>query len=987
MKKRLRRYALHVGRATLHISRWTLYISAAALVLLTIVFIVARFTLPMIEERKSDLEQYLGLRSGHPIRIESLHAYWDGLHPGAQAKGLQVYASDGVRPAIRLSEVRISLALLPLLWGELEINSLLVVNPSLALERLTDGRFRISGFNPLQTEQPTDDEKFVGWLFRQNRLEIENGELQWFDHREAGASLRLARVNLTLRNRGDRHQLGFSAVFPPDMCRNCSLILDINGNPFTSSAWDGDIYLRTEEVNIKALPLIAREKLPETFRGKFNAQIWSEWEQGRPVSIKGNARVVDLRLPVPGWTTPLGIHVAGGDLSWQAKRTGWRLDVANPVIGLTGPEWAAEHLRIVFQPEESQIQVKHLDLEDITGFVTRLKNELSESGITESEKLSMWLDYWIAAKPEGTMNDFNLRLIGNAGSPEDFSLETDVRAVAALAYQKYPGVQGLSGHLSLARHAGQFQLDAGDITVTLPRVFRAPLVAQRLSGDLSWEKSTEHWLIEGSNLRLVSEDGRGTGTLSVNVPLDTSISPYVKLRVDFSNGNGAHAARYYPAYHLPAATLAWMERSFTGGNITQGYLVYDGPTRHFPFRDNTGKFELRGHVRHGIYQYLPGWEPIRQAEVDVAINGPEVLITGQGKIAGLNTDQVVVESRESSAGQHVVHVSGKVSGPLNETLTVLREIKSESDTTHWLAPVLSGMRGSGDGILSLNLSIPLHQAHSVGIDGEYRFLKSTLLFSVPGVAAEAIDGSVRFTETGIREGSLHLQFLGGSTVLAAGREQDQLLIHGQGTITAPGLAPLVGPLIAPRIAGSINWNGMWRWSKGVGDLRAEADIGSLKVLLPPPLDRPDGLADEKLVVRTESSTASEIILDLSVGNRMSGKLDIGRNASGWHLAKGRIGFGEARTTLPEANGLHVSARMDSLDINQWWPWLGGGSAAVPEVLTRVSAEIRSLNMFDRNFGGLNFDFYRSREVWSGTVNGAKLAGNLKFSGKGPAARF
>ena len=149
MKKRLHQYVFHIGRVTWHVSRWTLYISAALLVLLTIVFIIARFLLPMIAGQKQNLEEYLSQRSGHQIRIESLHAYWDGLYPGAQLRGLQVYAADGVRPAIRLSEVRISLALLPLLWGDFAINSLVVVNPSLALERLTDGRFRISGFDPL----------------------------------------------------------------------------------------------------------------------------------------------------------------------------------------------------------------------------------------------------------------------------------------------------------------------------------------------------------------------------------------------------------------------------------------------------------------------------------------------------------------------------------------------------------------------------------------------------------------------------------------------------------------------------------------------------------------------------------------------------------------------------------------------------------------------------------------------------------------------
>jgi uncharacterized protein (TIGR02099 family) len=1004
MKKRFQRYAFHIGHWTLRVSRWTLYASAAMLVLLAIVFTVARFLLPMLEERKPDLEQYLSLRSGHLVRIESLHAYWDGLHPGAQANGMQVYATDGRQSAIRLSEVRISLALLPLLWGKLEINSLVVVNPSLALERLADGRFRISGFNPLQAAQQTDDEKFVGWLFQQGRLEIENGELQWLDHRATESPVHLARVNLSLQNRGSRHRLEFSAEFPPRMCRECSLILDISGDPLVSAAWDGDIYLRAAEVDINALPLIAREKLPPAFRGKFNLQLRSEWEQGRPVSIRGSVRVVDLRLPVPGWETPLGIREAGGDLSWKAQRSGWRLDVANPMIGLTGPAWAAEHLRILYQPDESQVQVKHLDLGDITGFATRLKNDLTETARNAPAKSSALLDYWLAARPEGAVNNFSLRVVGQGDSPDDFSLETDISAATVLPYGKYPGARGLSGHLSLSRVTGNLRLDSGDIAVSLPEIFRAPLAARRVSGDLNWEKYTDYWLINGDNLRLASEDIQGTGKLSVRLPLDKTLSPHVKLRVDFHDGNGAHAARYFPVHRLSPSTLVWMERSFLGGEITQGHLIYDGPIHDFPFRHQTGKFELRGHVRRGIYRFLPGWEPIRQAEVDVAIDGPEVLVTGNGKIGNLNASQVAVQTRDTSDGHRVVHVGGKVTGPVNETLNVLREVKPEPGTARWLAYVPAGLQGVGEGALSLDLTIPLGEVHSTGINGEYRFLKSTLRFPGTGVAAEGLEGSVRFTESGIREGALRSRFLGGETVLAAGQDKGQLRIHGEGVISAQGVAPMLGSQIAARVSGGIDWNATWRWSNDTGDLRAEADLRNLKISLPAPLDRPKGLAEEKLVVRTESSTRDNIMLGVSVGNRMSGRLLFGRETGGWSLTRGRIGFGDVQgstsvaggrkpgateesVALPKERGLHVSARLDEVDFDQWWPWLGDGSGGIPTLLSRVSAEVRSLSMFDRRFGSLSLDFTRNRDIWSGNVSGASMAGNVKFSGKGPTARF
>ncbi|HSW52587.1 MAG TPA: DUF3971 domain-containing protein, partial [Sulfuricaulis sp.] len=928
MKKRLHQYAFHIGRVTWHVSRWTLYISAALLVLLTIVFIVARFLLPMIAGQKQNLEEYLSQRSGHQVRIESLHAYWDGLHPGAQVRGLQVYAADGVRPAIRLSEVRISLALLPLLWGDFGINSLVVVNPSLALERLTDGRFRISGFDPLAPVERGQDEKFVGWLFQQGRLEIENGEMQWFDHRETGRALHLARVNLSLRNNGDRHRLGFTAEFPDGICDDCSLALDISGNPLESPEWDGDIYLRTTQININALPLIAREKLPDALRGKFALQLQSEWEEGRPISVKGSVKVSGLRLPVPGWEAPLGIREAGGDISWRTRRAGWRLDVANPLFGLEGQPWAGGHLRIVRGPDASEFRIRHMDMGDITGFVTRLKDEIAASEKNIPGNAAGLFDAWLAIKPGGSIDNVSLRLEGDWMSPEDYSLEADIRDGTMLAYQKYPGARGVSGHLSLSRNTGNFRIDSTGMELSLPRIFRGPLAAERVSGDLRWEKYSDYWLVNGSDLRLSGEDGRGTGKLSLQLPHDHGLSPVLKLRVDFQDGNGARAAHYYPASHLKPATLAWMERSFLAGDITKGYLIYDGPIRDFPFRNHTGKFELRGHVRNGIYRFLPGWEPVRQAEVDVAIDGSEVTVVGGGKIGKLDATQVVVKSRYSG-DHHVVHVGGKVSGALNETLNVLREVKPEPGSKRRLAYLPSGLQGSGPGILSLDITIPLGDAHATRLQGEYRFMKNTLRFGGSPVAVEAVEGSVRFTEAGLHEGDLRARFLGGETALVAAQRDGRLLVQGQGAVTAQGLAPVVGAKIAARISGAANWSGTWQGKAEAGELRAEADLRGLKSSLPAPLDRPEGLVNDKLVIRTESARAGQILLALHAGDQVNGRLALARGARSWEFAGAQIGFGGVPVAAPGTRDVYIRADLAELNVDHWLPLLGERTDEAP----------------------------------------------------------
>lgn len=986
MKKRLRQYAFHIGRVTWHVSRWTLYVAAVLLVLLTVVFAIARYLLPMIAEQKAELELYLSQHSGHQVRIESLDAYWDGLHPGAKLGGLQVYAADGVRPSIRLSEVRLSLALLPLLWGDFEINSLVVVNPGLALERLMDGRLRISGFNPLAPVERGQDEKFVNWLFQQGRLEIENGELQWFDHREAGAALHLRRVNLGLRNDGERHRLGFSAEFPPGICDECSLALDISGNPLASADWDGDIHLRTARTDIGALPLILREKLPQGLRGRFALQLRTGWEQGRPASIKGSVKAVGLRLPLPGWETPLRINEAGGDLSWRGRSAGWRLDIADPVVGLSGPSWAGGHLRIAYQPEASEFQIRHLNVDDLTGFVTRLKKEISESANNIPAGTGALLDAWLGLRPGGTVENFSLRLQGDWLAPGDYSLEADIRDGAVQVYGKYPGARGVSGHLSLVREKGSFRIDSTGMALSLPRVFRQPLEARRVSGDLNWERYAGYWLVNGSSLRVSGDDGRGSGSLSLHLPHDVAVSPRLKLRVDFEDGNGARAAHYYPASHLKPSTLAWMERSFVDGEITKGNLVYDGPIRQFPFRDGSGKFELRGHVRRGVYRFLTGWEPIRQAEVDVAINGAEVTVTGDGKIGKLDATQVVVSARDDGSGRNAVHIGGKVSGELDETLRVLRAVEPGSAATSGLAYLPSGLRASGNGILSLDITLPPGE-QPMRLLGEYRFMKNALRFSDAPVTAEAIEGKVAFTETGLAEGNLRAQLLGGETVLAAARREGELVIHGQGAITAKGLAPLAGPKIAPRLSGGVDWSGTWRQGREAGSLQAEAGLQGLKVALPAPLDLPEGLAQEKLVLRTESSHRDGMVLALNIGDRVNGKLALSRRDGGWAFAGGQIGFGGAPATAPQNRDLRILANLDTVDADQWWPLLGGGSAYLPEWMLHVSGGINTLNMFNRRFGYLFFDFSRTRGEWQGTINGVAMGGSVKYSGAAAVARL
>ena len=63
---------------------------AAIAALFAIVFVLARFFLPMLTDRKAELETLLSRESGYDIRVAHLEDHWDGLYPGLRVKGISV---------------------------------------------------------------------------------------------------------------------------------------------------------------------------------------------------------------------------------------------------------------------------------------------------------------------------------------------------------------------------------------------------------------------------------------------------------------------------------------------------------------------------------------------------------------------------------------------------------------------------------------------------------------------------------------------------------------------------------------------------------------------------------------------------------------------------------------------------------------------------------------------------------------------------------
>lgn len=984
MKKRIR-------QASRHVARWIWYTGIVALLLLAVGAMTARALLPQLAEHKDEVEAAINRVSPHAVRIEKLSTYWDGLHPGLQMHGLHVLGADRETTALRFEEVRISLAWWPLLRREFAINNLEISRPSITLEWLTDGRFRLAGLDPVQPTAEGQGEDFLRWLFRQSRIAIIDGDLTWRDRRTPAPALHLAKVNIVLRNNGERHRLELNAVFPPALCRECSLLLDITGNPLETSDWSGDIDLRAGGLNIETLPHIVRERLPATLAGRFDVQLRTRWKQGVPQHIAGRTSIAGLVLPLRDLPTPLKLRELHGDVVWKVLDKGWQLDLTNLTLGLKQPAWAADTLRVVYGPNESVLEAGQVDLVDITTLVEDMRNAYASRRLSAMDRDMELLQSWSALKPTGRLNKFRLQLTGAWSAPTDFALKTGLDDVSVQSRQRAPGVRGLSGFLTAGMTGGEFVADSDDIAVTLPEVFRGPLAARQLRGRLAWEQRAGNWEFSGERLRLAASGGQLNADFTLSVPRDTAHSPTLRMDANFKDLDGAQATRYYPVRHLARTTLAWMEHSFVGGRVAKGHLFYDGPVREFPFSAGNGRFEIRAQVRDGTYRFLPGWAPVQQAEAEVTINRDQVRITGQGRVGNLVAKNVLVQTQRGPDGREEVHVRGDAAGTVDEALQVLHGARADAAASAWTRYLPVGLRGSGTGALKLEVAVPFDDA-PVRVLGEYRFRNAALRDPDIGTAVEALEGPVRFDEHGIRDGQLRGRFFGGDATLVALQEPHGLVMHGQGRLTSEGLGAVLGPRFAPQLSGAADWRAMWRSHKGVGNLQAELGLRGLKMRLPAPLNFPDGVPVEKLTLKTETATGDHHGLMLNAGDRMSGRLAFQRQAGGWLFSGGRIAFGDVPAAqVPgragTGRGLHISAQLDALDLDPWFPLLSQEGREPPAWLARVSAEIRAFEFLDRPFGRVTVDLTHEKAGWSGNLSGAAATGRVKYIRRGAAAHI
>ncbi len=946
------------------------YTSAGLLLVLALLLLLARLWLPGLADKKAEVEQFLSERSAHTVRIDSLRPYWEGAHVALELQGLKVYPPGSDNLLLQLPETRISFAWLPLLSGKIETDTVTLVRPDLSLQRLSDGRFKLKGFDASAPTEGAETGEFIRWLFGQNELIVEDGTFHWIDYLGDEPALDIKHVNVRLRNSGERHRLGIGAEFPRRICGECSFIVDIHGNPLADGAWDGKIYLRAHNLDVNALPLIAREQLPLSLQGLFDVQLWSEWQLGRPRAVNGKIQVSELGFPNPflpnaetgNATRFIRIKEVGADLDWEQTREQWRLALSNLFLQSNKKSWLLGKFLFESKPNQSTVRLEHLDLDELTWL---------SAGLEQQQALANSVNVLRTLDPKGMLNNVQLRIQGPLSSPEDYAFEAEAVNIQVSSYRHFPAFSGANGRIFSTKTNGEFAFNSTGGSLFSQDLFRAPLALTRASGYLNWERQDDGWYLSGRELKLQGKDGRAEGSFGLQLPPGADLVPSLTLHATAQNIN---IADFYPL--LAEKILPWLRSTVRSGTLSRGEVSYKGPIR--ATKNARGNLALTAQVSDGAVRYLADWPLLEKVEAQVLLGGDELVVTGKGNIRRLEANQVVVRVSNLYDVKPVIHVSGSVVGPTNETLAVLRE------TQQWPRLLPPGLQATGSGSLGLDIAVPIRDPQALQLAGEYHFFNTGIQLPWQKLSLEHIHGDLAFSESGASRGRLQAQFLGGATeveIIPQKSQPQAATVQMTGNITGMGLERAFAPM-AGTFTGSAPWSATLQVNNKQNDLRLEADLQNLESKLPPPLSKTAG-KPMKLTLKSQTPGPESQVLDLAVGDRLSAKLGFEKQTEKWDLSRAQVNIGSGKPELSDKLERHLHVGLPYLNADPWLNYFKSRPAAatkqafLPDIFfTRISADVGALDVLHRKVGRLSLDLTKGPAAWSGTLKGNALAGQI-----------
>lgn len=888
-------------RHTSRLKNFIWYSVVTLLVTVAVLVSVVRLSIGAVSDYRQHLEDMAGRYLGKPVAIATMDARLVGIKPTVVLNDIALLDEQSLEPLAHFSSIRIALNPVSSLRQLQPVVDLSIYGANIVVGLRDDGTLQVQGVTLSQEGRDSSAGGALGaWLLGQSRLALKETTLVWRNW-DTGDEAVFVGGDLELRNQQNRHRLSGQIQLPEELGKELRLALDIHGDLLTQKDWQGELYVKADQVRPATWLQQFDYKGLQLQQGAVNLEIWSRWQGGLLDGLEGTFDLAGLKFS--GAQEPLQLQRLAGQVRYESIDDGWLLQLQQ--LLLQHEDMPDEQLALQLEKNTSGtvLQATSLPL----ALLQRYSPYIPAMHSSQHELIAQ-------TAPSGRLSGVHVELRDGG----HISATAEVEGLRFSPWQRIPGLSGLSGHFAMDGSAAQLVVDSNDLVLTWPHLFRQPLALQSASGSVLLNRQDDHWRITGNTLRLANQDVRAA--LSFDSRIAPGAPPLISLEARFEDARAAAVPAYLPVRIMSGASVQWLDKAFVNGRAASGRVLLHGRLDMFPFRQPHGHFEVELDAENVTLHYQDGWPDLTQVNGEVRFNGPAMAINAQQ--ARIFSGRI----RKTRVGiadfkQPVLQVEGEAEASLTDTLRFIQA----SPLTKNSGGGLEQMRTRGDTQISLALAIPLSRAAStrnpLTVIGRAAF-KGAEIQVADGVVLSELDGNLLFTEKSFEANAILGRLYDAPLKLQVFTEQAgehrQVVVAGQGRASARALQRELELPFLERLDGETNWQSRLTipyGGEGGGRLDLHSSLEGMSIDLPLPAAKP---ADE---IRPLSATwqlggEETRIHSLVYGDLVS--VTWQQQAAPLKLLGAAVGFGaDSEPGVLKPGVIQISGALENVQFKEW----------------------------------------------------------------------
>jgi uncharacterized protein (TIGR02099 family) len=388
-------------------------------------------------------------------------------------------------------------------------------------------------------------------------------------------------------------------------------------------------------------------------------------------------------------------------------------------------------------------------------------------------------------------------------------------------------------------------------------------------------------------------------------------------------------------------------------------------------------------VAKGVsFDYAQGWPAISSMDGTLSVDGPQLsFVATQGSVGDLRIAPTHVAIADLRGPHAVLSVDGSATGPTRAFLDFI----TASPVAGWIDHVADGAAATGDGRLALKLDLPLSGTAPATVAGSYTMADNAIrLAGAPPL--DGVNGSLEFTQDGVRAHDIAAQALGGTARLQIASSADGAVrVDATGTANLASLRTQFQVPLLDRVGGNADWRFALTARDGVPGWSLDSKLVGVTIDLPAPFGKTAASSAALHVERRAlGAKADRIVADYAP----AGRLLVHRSDSGAGLAADRalllLGKAAASPAAPDRPGTWIRGDVAALDVGDWLD-VDMGTANPVEAKDALAIEgvdinAGSLSALGRNFAQVALVARRDGANWRLRLGGDEVSGTAVWHG-------